>query len=320
MSVRSLTRAVPVTGGRPPGKGGRSPGKRPYSAEGGQGRAALLFLLPALVGFVAFYVYPSLRGAWISLTDWNLLSEPRFTGGANYAELAGDPLFWRALLLTLYNTALNLVWQLSLALLLAALMHRLTKSVVLRATLLLPWLVPNVSTALLWLWLLDANLGFFNQLLSSMGLSTHGFFNSPSEAMPTVAAVTAWSSVGYVALLLYAGMLQIPAQVYEAASIDGAGEIRTFLRVTLPLLRPILALVLVVSVIGCFQIFDTIAVTTKGGPINATKVIYYYIYQEAFTHFRMGYASAMALSLVLVLGTLTYLQMRLMRASSSDLG
>ncbi|MEV7908645.1 carbohydrate ABC transporter permease, partial [Streptomyces anulatus] len=122
------------------------------------------------------------------------------------------------------------------------------------------------------------------------------------------------------ALLLYAGMLQIPAQVYEAAAIDGAGEIRTFFRVTLPLLRPILALVLVVSVIGCFQIFDTIAVATKGGPINATKVIYYYIYQEAFTHFRMGYASAMALSLVLVLGTLTYLQMRLMRASSSDLG
>ncbi|MDR8413060.1 sugar ABC transporter permease [Nonomuraea sp. 3-1Str] len=291
-----------------------------HSAEGGQGRVALLFLIPTLVGFAAFYVYPSIRGVWLSTTDWNLLSEPGFVGADNYAELATDPLFWRALLLTVYNTALNLVGQLSLALLLAALMHRLTKSVVLRATLLLPWLVPNVSTALLWLWLLDANLGFVNQLLDAAGLPTHGFFNAPGEAMPSVAAVTTWASVGYVALLLYAGMLQIPGSVYEAAAMDGAGEVRTFFRITLPLLRPVLALVLVVSVIGCFQVFDAIAVTTKGGPINATKVIYYYIYQEAFTHFRMGYASAMALSLVVILGALTYLQMRIMRASSSDLG
>ncbi|UBU17112.1 carbohydrate ABC transporter permease [Nonomuraea gerenzanensis] len=291
-----------------------------HSAEGGQGRHAVLFLLPALIGFAAFYLYPSVRGVWLSVTDWNLLSEPAFVGLDNYAELATDPLFWKALLLTAYNTVLNLVGQLTLALLLAALMHRLTKSVVLRATLLLPWLVPNVATALLWLWLLDANLGFVNQLLNAMGLPTHGFFNAPAEAMPSVAAVTTWASVGYVALLLYAGMLQIPASVYEAAAMDGAGEVRTFFRVTLPLLRPVLALVLVVSVIGCFQIFDTIAVATRGGPVNATKVIYYYIYQEAFTHFRMGYAAAMALSLVLILGVLTWVQMRLMRASDSDLG
>ncbi|MEU4515317.1 sugar ABC transporter permease [Nonomuraea wenchangensis] len=303
------------------GKPAFKPAFKPrHSAEGGQGRHALLFLLPALLGFAAFYLYPSARGLWLSLTDWNLLSDPEFVALDNYAELAADPLFWKALLLTGYNTALNLAGQLSLALLLAALMHRLTKSVVLRATLLLPWLVPNVATALLWLWLLDANLGFVNQLLDAMGMSTHGFFNSPAEAMPSVAAVTTWASVGYVALLLYAGMLQIPSSVYEAASMDGAGEVRTFFRITLPLLRPVLALVLVVSVIGCFQIFDTIAVATKGGPVNATKVIYYYIYQEAFTHFRMGYAAAMALSLVLILGLLTWVQMRLMRASDSDLG
>ncbi|GAA2206899.1 sugar ABC transporter permease [Nonomuraea monospora] len=291
-----------------------------HSAEGGQGRHAVLFLLPALIGFAAFYIYPSVRGLWLSVTDWNLLSEPEFVGLDNYAELATDPLFWKALLLTAYNTVLNLVGQITLALLLAALMHRLTKSVVLRATLLLPWLVPNVATALLWLWLLDANLGFVNQLMNAMGLPTHGFFNAPAEAMPSVAAVTTWASVGYVALLLYAGMLQIPASVYEAAAMDGAGEVRTFFRITLPLLRPVLALVLVVSVIGCFQIFDTIAVATRGGPVNATKVIYYYIYQEAFTHFRMGYAAAMALSLVAILGVLTFVQMRLMRASDSDLG
>ncbi len=114
-------------------------------------------------------------------------------------------------------------------------------------------------------------------------------------------------------------MLQVPPDLYEAAAIDGAGEWRLFTGVTLPLLKPILALVLVVSLIGSFQIFDTIAVTTKGGPVNATRVIYFYIYQQAFNFFKMGYAATMAILLVLVLGVLTFVQLRLLRASESQL-
>jgi multiple sugar transport system permease protein len=114
-------------------------------------------------------------------------------------------------------------------------------------------------------------------------------------------------------------MLQIPQHLYESASLDGAGEWRMFTRITLPLLRPVLALVLVVSLIGSFQIFDTIAVTTKGGPVGATRVIYFYIYEQAFTYFHMGYASAVAVILALLLGVLTAVQMRLLRASRSDL-
>jgi multiple sugar transport system permease protein len=185
--------------------------------------------------------------------------------------------------------------------------------------LLVPWLVPNVTVGLLWLWLLDANLGFVNHLLSALGLGTVGFFTSPSWAMPSVALVNTWAYTGYTALLLYAGMLQIPQYLYESAAIDGASEVGMFRRITLPLLRPILALVLVVSLIGSFQIFDTIAVTTKGGPVSATRVIYFYIYQEAFTYFHMGYAAAVAMALVLILGVLTAVQMRLLRASRSDL-
>jgi multiple sugar transport system permease protein len=131
--------------------------------------------------------------------------------------------------------------------------------------------------------------------------------------------INTWAYVGYTALLFYAGMLQIPHETYEAASIDGAGEFRTFARITLPLLRPILALVLVVSLIGSFQIFDTVAVTTKGGPVNASRVIYYYIYQQAFTYFHMGYAATMAILLVLVLAVLTFVQLRLLRASESQI-
>jgi multiple sugar transport system permease protein len=214
---------------------------------------------------------------------------------------------------------LNIGSQTLLALGIAALMHRLTRSVVLRATLLLPWLVPNVTIGLLWMWLLDTNLGFVNHLLDSLGIGRVGFLTDATWAMPSIAAINTWSYTGYTALLLYAGMLQIPQHLYESAAIDGATEWRMFRGITLPLLRPVLALVLVVSLIGSFQIFDTVAVTTQGDPASATRVIYYYIYQQAFTYFHMGYASAAAVCLALVLGVLTAIQMRLLRASRSDL-
>lgn len=307
----TLTRRKSPAGTRPTRTAGRARAK--------ENRAAGLFLLPAFIGFAVFYLYPTGRGIWISLTDWNLLADPNYVGTDNYAEVVKDPLFWNALKVTAYFVFITLGVQIGVALLLAAIMVRLTGSVVVRALLLVPWLVPNVTIGLIWLWMLDANLGFVNHLIGSAGGETHGFFASPDEALAGVSVVNIWAGTGYVALLLYAGMLQIPGELYESASIDGAGEIRMFFKITLPLLRPILALVMVVSVIGSFQIFDTIAVTTKGGPVDATRVAYYYIYQEAFTHFRMGYAAAMALCLVVVLGGLTYLQMRLLRASSSDL-
>ncbi|GAA0908970.1 sugar ABC transporter permease [Virgisporangium aurantiacum] len=282
-------------------------------------RVAWLFLLPVLVGFAVFYLYPTVRGVWYSVTDYSLLNTPTYVGADNYTELAGDAQFWNALKVTGYYVVINIGSQTVLALGLAALMHRLTRSVVIRATLLLPWLVPNVTVALLWMWLLDANLGFVNHLLDLVGAEKQGFLMSPTLAMPSVALINTWAYTGYTALLLYAGMLQIPQHLYESGALDGAGELRMFRLITLPLLRPIIALVLVVSLIGSFQIFDTVAVTTKGGPVGVTRVIYFYIYEQAFRYFHMGYAAAAAMVLVVVLGLLTFVQMRLLRASRSDL-
>ncbi|WP_426593806.1 carbohydrate ABC transporter permease [Cellulomonas sp. McL0617] len=285
----------------------------------GDGRVALFFIAPVLIGFGVFYLYPTVRGLWWSFTDYSLLAAPDFIGVQNYADVLRDPEFWNSMRVTLYYVVVNVGSQTTIALLLAALMHRLTRSVVLRTTLLLPWLVPNVTVGLIWLWLLDTNLGFVNHVLGSVGFHKVGFFTDPSLVIPTIALINTWAYVGYTALLFYAGMLQIPQDTYEAASIDGAGEVRTFTRITLPLLRPIVALVLVVSLIGSFQIFDTVAVTTKGGPVNASRVIYYYIYQQAFTYFHMGYAATMAIFLVLLLGLLTFVQLRLLRASTSQI-
>lgn len=310
-SISALTRAISTTDAV---DRRRSPRRRRDDR-----RVAWLFILPVLVGFATFYFVPTVLGVSWSFTDFSLVGSPSFVGLKNYGEVLTDPDFWSSMGVTLYYVVLNVVSQTLIALLLAALMHRLTRSVVLRTTLLLPWLVPNVTVGLVWLWLLDTNLGFVNHLIQGMGFPAVGFFTNPLLGIPTIAGVNVWAYTGYTALLFYAGMLQIPGDLYESASLDGAGEFRMFARITLPLLRPILALVLVVSLIGSFQVFDTVAVTTKGGPVGATRVIYYAIYQQAFNFFHMGYAATMAILLSLVLGVLTFVQLRLLRASESQL-
>ena len=302
------------------GQGTSGPAGRPAARKHRDDRrVAPLFIVPVLVGFAIFYLYPTIRGIWWSLTDYTLLGSPTFVGLDNYAKLIQDSEFWNSMMVTFYYVVLNIVTQTVAALFIAALLHRLTRSVMLRTVLLVPWLVPNVTVGLLWMWLLDTNLGFVNSLLGNLGVGPVGFLTSPDLVIPTISLINTWSFTGYTALLFYAGMLQIPAHLYEAAAIDGAGEWRVFTRITLPLLRPILALVLVVSLIGSFQIFDTVAVTTEGGPVNASRVIYYYIYQQAFEFFDMGYAAALAIVLVVILGLLTAVQMRLLRASRSEL-
>lgn len=136
--------------------------------------------------------------------------------------------------------------------------------------------------------------------------------------MPTVAGVNIWRHVGYTALLIFAGLQTIPDSLYEAASIDGASEFRSFIHITVPLLRPVLAFVLVTSVIGSFQIFDTVAVATEGGPINATEVINWLIFERAFERLDMGYATTVSMALFLILVLISLIQLRLLRADESD--
>lgn len=280
---------------------------------------ALLFILPSLVGFVVFYAIPAVRGVWISFTDWDLLTPSQFVGIDNYAKLLKDPEFWNSLKVTIYYVLLNIPLQTLLALVIAVMMSRLTKSIIIRALIILPWLMPGVVVGLLWLWLLDPTIGIVNVGLRNLGLGTVPFLNVPNLAMPTIAMINIWQYVGYTALLIFAGLQAIPGSVYEAASIDGASEAQMFWRVTIPLLRPVLVFVLVTSVIGSFQIFDTVAITTKGGPVNATKVLNWYIYEQAFTRFNMGYSTAISMVLFLILIFVSMAQMRLMRAGESDM-
>ena len=280
---------------------------------------AWLFILPSLIGFLVFYAIPAGRGFYISLTDWDLLSDANYVGVENYRELLQDDEFGHALWVTLYYVVLNIPFQTALGLVLAVILDRFVRGVGFRSLMILPWLIPNVVVALLFLWIFDPGLGIVNEIFDAVGLPRQGFFNSVDQSMPTVAAVNIWRHVGYAALLLLAGLQRIPRDVYEAGAIDGASETRLFLNMTLPLLRPVLIFVLVTSVVGSFQIFDTIALTTQGGPVDATRVIYWFIYEHAFDRFNFGYAAAASLVLFLILVVVSLIQMRLLRVHESDL-
>jgi multiple sugar transport system permease protein len=280
---------------------------------------AWALVLPAFLGFAVFYAWPTLRAIEISFTDWNLLREPKFIGLENYARMIEDGKFWNGMKLSVYYVLLNIPMQVVLGLFLAVAMDRMSRSLFVKSVVLLPYLLSNVLVAMVWLWMLDPTLGMVNKLITTVGFDSQPFFGDADQALLTVAAVNIWRHMGLCAMLFLAGMQNIPRHLYEAASLEGATEWQMFWRITLPLLRPVMVFVLVTSVTGSFQIFDTIAVTTNGGPLDSTRVIVHYIVQNAFSFYKMGYASAMSMTLCVVMLLYTLVQMRIMRANENDL-
>ncbi|MER5956296.1 sugar ABC transporter permease [Streptomyces sp. NPDC001893] len=295
-------------------------GERDGGGSGGDGALAAVFIAPALLGFLVFLLWPTLRGIYLSFTRFNLLTPAEWVGLDNYVRMVNDPIFWGSLRVTVEYVVINIGVQTVAALAIAVLMQRLTKSALLRGIVLTPYLVSNVVAGIVWLWMLDTQLGIGNRVIGAFGLDHIPFLTDETWAIPTIALINVWRHVGYTALLLFAGLQAIPSDVYEAAKVDGASEWRMFWRVTLPLLRPVLAVVLIMTVIGSFQVFDSVAVTTAGGPANATNVLQLYIYGSAFGRFQFGYASAMSVALLVVLSVITVIQYRLTRAGHTDLG
>jgi multiple sugar transport system permease protein len=300
-----------------PAKTGAEPTPSPRKRD--DTRLALLFILPALIGFLVFMVWPTLRGIYLSFTKFNLLTPPEFNGLDNYIRMAQDPVFWNALRVTIYYVVINIAVQTIFALIIAVMMQRLTKKTWLRGIVLTPYLVSNVVAAMVFLWILDYQLGIGNKIIDAIGLDRIAFLSSDAWVIPTIALINVWRHVGYTALLIFAGLQTIPETMYEAGRVDGASELRMFRSITVPLLRPIIALVLIITVVGSFQVFDTVAIATRGGPVDSSRVLQYYIYDVAFGRFQFGYASAMSVALLIVLVVITFIQYRLTRAESSDL-
>jgi multiple sugar transport system permease protein len=269
------------------------------SAASRDRRDGALFVAPALAILLAVAVYPILAAIWMSLRRLILvLHEDRFVGLDHYVFMAHDDRFWTALGNTAYFTVVAVGAELTLglgfALLLDARAARAEGSVrrgMLRASILVPWAIPTVVSAKLWAWLFDASHGLVPKLLPALDADWLG---SPGWAMHAAILVDVWKTTPFVTLLLLAGLQGIPEDVYRAAAVDGAGSWRTFRSITLPLLRPVIALTLVFRTLDAFRVFDAVYVLTEGGPANTTETLSIYAYKTLMRAGDFGYGSALS--------------------------
>jgi multiple sugar transport system permease protein len=273
-----------------------------------------LFLAPSLVPLLLFTVGPMVASVGLSTLEWNLLKPPVFVGLDNYDKLLGDAGFREAVVHTLQYVAGYLPIVLVGGLLIAlALNQRLRGLALFRTAYFLPVVTSWVVVALMWRWLLDPGTGIVNYALSLIGIDGPGWWTDPDWAMASVIIASAWKDLGFVMVILLAGLQSIPEEYYEAASVDGAGRWSRFRNITIPLLTPSLFFVLVISLINNLQVFDQVWVMTKGGPAGATSVVVENIVRNAFSYGQMGYAAAMSWIFFVVLLVITAIQFRLQR-------
>jgi multiple sugar transport system permease protein/sn-glycerol 3-phosphate transport system permease protein len=293
------------------------PSRKHRNTAGGARRlgTAAPFVLPSLIGVAAFLLIPVVIVLVLSFVQWNFLTPPRWVGLANFSTIVQHDHVFHALLISAYYVLWNIPFQTVLALALAMLLVRKMPAMgVFRALYVLPYMSTPVAMAVVWSWMFNAQNGLINHLLLLVGVHGPDWLGSTSTALPVVAMVNTWQYAGYNMLFFLAGLLAIPPQLYESASIDGASAFKRFTRITLPLLNSTMLFVLVTDIIGSFQIFDTVYVMTQGGPGNATNVVNYQIYQTAFQNFDVGSAAAMSLVLFAVILVVTVIQFRFFRS------
>jgi multiple sugar transport system permease protein len=276
------------------------------------------FLAGPILFFVAIRFYPTVDAFLMSLTDWNIVGQRRFVGLANYQRLAADPVFWLVMGNTARYLVLGVALSLGLAFLVAYHLDRVrTGHALLRALYFVPHITTAIAMAWVWRWFYQPlPVGLFNQLLVALGLAQQPFLRSTEQALYAVLAPAVWAGLGFQVVIFLAGLRAIPQDYYEAAAIDGAAGWRLLVGITLPLLRPTIVFLVVVSSIAFLRIFDYVYAMTngQGGPLDSTKPLALRIYETAFGHFQMGYAAAHTVVLFLILLALSLLQLRLLQA------
>jgi|LFRM01.2.fsa_nt_gb multiple sugar transport system permease protein len=270
-----------------------------------------LFISPWLLGFLIFTLGPLIASIFISLSKWDIFSDPQFVGIENYIKMFSDPLFKKSLWNTFYYSVFSIPLGMAGGLSLALLLNQQVKGLpIFRTLFYLPSVTSGVAVALLWKWIFNPEFGIANAILNFFGLPSLQWLNSPTWAMPALIIMSLWG-VGGGMLIYLAGLQGIPKQLYEAAELDGAGTWSCFINITLPMLSPTLFFQLITGIIGSFQIFTQAFVMTNGGPVNATLFYVLYLYRNAFQSWKMGYASALAWFLFIVILILTLIQFRL---------
>ncbi|MDR8412851.1 sugar ABC transporter permease [Nonomuraea sp. 3-1Str] len=270
----------------------------------------LLFVLPMLVLFLIFKIFPTLGAAGMSLTNWNIGGQWSFVGADNYARLLDDVNFWTSLRVTLVYAAIYVPLTVVVALGTALLLNQVVfLRGLFRGMLFLPYVTSFVLAGIVWRWIYEFD-GLINGLLAKADLGPVAFLEQSGLVLPALALVSVWKGFGYSMLILLAGLKSIPGSYLEAATVDGASAWQRFRRITLPLLKPTLFFVMVIETISAFQTFDTIYVMTGGGPARATYTLIYGIYEHGFRSFEFGYAATWGMVLFAIVLVVSLVQRR----------
>lgn len=285
----------------------RRPGARKLAVLG------LLFVLPYFAFFLVFRIGPAIGGVVLSFMENNMRRELKWVGTENFERLFSSDLFWNALKVTLVYSMIAVPAVVIVSLVMAQLAARSVRGIKFyRAAFFLPVITSLVTTAVIWTWLYSSN-GPFNYIFGLFGLGPVPWLSDGRLVLPSIAAVAVWAKFGYDMLILLAGLLDIPQDYYEAASLDGAGKLQQFWYITLPGLKRPLFFVLILEIVSSFQVFDLIYVMTGGGPVNASYTLVFMIYDQGFGYFNFGYASAAGVVLFVITIVVSLVQRRFFR-------
>lgn len=271
-------------------------------------------IAPLLIGLIVFFYYALGTSFFISLTKWDVLTQPIWVGLDNYTRLLNNNLFWKTLGNTTRFTLMSVPTGLIVSLLLAlALNTRIRFRNVYRLILFLPVLTMPVAIAVVWKWIYNPEFGLLNQVLGTFGIAKLKWLSDVNLAMPALVIMSVWMSAGYGMIIFLAGLQNIPREYYEASEVDGANSWQKFWHITLPLLTPTIFFNLVTSLIGAFQVFDIVYTMTKGQPLDSTRTLVYTIWDDGFHYFRMGSATATAWVLFVIILLVTIVQFRVQK-------
>lgn len=270
-----------------------------------------LFILPWLVGLCAFTVFPMIFSLYISLTEWPILSQPKFIWFDNYIKIFHDAVFWQSLWVTVKYVLYTIAPTLIISLLIAVLVNtKIRMKGFFRTVFYLPAVLPAAAVALVWSFIYNKDYGMINNVLRLLNIEGPAWLSDPNWALISFSIMSVWSLCCTNIIIYLAGLQGVPRSYYEASLIDGATTFQQFRKITLPLISPVIFYTLLMSIITSFQVFTSAMMLTKGGPIDSTRFYVLYLYDNAFRYYKMGYASALAWILFFIILILNFVVMR----------